>query len=72
MGQAWDKDLSAEHSKLFSDRCRGISTRRSIVETHLCDRKMRFSTYETHDESEVRTSRYSIRIRSQKADIGRT
>ena len=38
----------------------------------LCDRKMPCSTYQTHDDSEVRTSSCSIRSSSKEADIERT
>ena len=109
MRQAWDKELSVEHSKLFSDWCtalreirtmsisrlyfkngckfdtthfhrrvrrssvyRGTSARRGNVETHLCDRKMPCGTYQTNDDSEVRTSSRSLRSSSQEADFERT
>ena len=109
MGQAWNKELLVEYSKLFSDWCselketrtisinrendlfengctnlrlhistdasgrsdvhRGISARRSNIESHLCDRKMPGSTYQTHDDSEVRTSSRSLRSSSQEEDF---
>ena len=50
---------------------RGIFTRRGDAEKHLCDRKMPCSTYQTHDDSNVRISSLSIRS-SQMAGIART
>ena len=52
-----------------SDVHRGISARRINVETHLCDRKMPCSTYQTQDHSEVRTASHSLRSSSQEADF---
>ena len=52
-----------------SDVHRGIPARRNNVETHLCDRKMPCSNYQTHDDSEVRTSSRSLRSSSQEADF---
>ena len=48
---------------------RGISTRRGNVETRLCDRKKPCGSYQTHDDSEVRTSSRSLRSSSQEADF---
>ena len=50
----------------------GIFARRGNVETHLCDRKKPRSTYQTHDESEVRTSSCSLRSSSQEANFEKT
>ena len=46
-----------------------ISAGQSNVETHLCDRKKPRSTYQTRDDSEVRTSSRSLRSSSQEADF---
>ena len=51
---------------------RGISARRRNVETHLCDRKMLCSAYQTHDNSEVRTSSRIKRSSYQKACIAKS
>ena len=65
-------------STLFHRRFRrndvhsGISAGRGNVETYLCDRKKIFSTYQTNDDSEVRTSSHSLQSSSQKTDIERT
>ena len=54
-----------------SDMHRGISARYSNVETHLCDREMPCGTYQTYDDTEVRTPSRSLRSSSQKADSKR-
>ena len=100
MGQAWDKELSAKHSKLFSDWCselreiRTMSINRLYFENgctnlrphnfkdaseeamcivaYLQDEatlKLPCSTYQTHDDSEGRTSSRSLRSSSQEADF---
>ena len=38
---------------------------------HLLDRKMPCSTYQTHNDFEVRTSSRSMKCSNQKADIGK-
>ena len=42
------------------------------VKTYLRDRKMSCSTYQTHNDSAVRTSSRSLQSSSQEADIERT
>ena len=52
-----------------SDVHRGISARRCNVGTHLSDRKMPCSTYQTYEDSKVRTSNRSLRSSTQEADF---
>ena len=90
--QAWDKELSAEHSNLFSEWCselreirtmpinrlffkNGCTNFRQQIFTDASEEAMcivAYSTYETHDDSESRTSSRSLRSSSQEADIEKT
>ena len=51
---------------------RGISARQRNVETHLCGWKMLCSTYQTLDDSEIRTSSRILRCSYQNADNAKT